>query len=68
MKNLKLVLIMFVLSVANVTFGLINYNPIVNDCGCGCGKKDEGPVDREKQSKGIGDDDYIMICKPEISR
>lgn len=60
---------MFVLAVSNVTFGIINYSPIANDCGCGCGRKDEGspmPIDKGKQSQqGFGDEDLVMICQPD---
>lgn len=64
MKNLKLVLIMFVLAVTNVTFGSINYKSTLNDCGCGCGKK-EGPpppIVVDKKLQAIGDDESV-ICE-----
>ena len=53
---------MFVLSATSFAFGSINYNPMLNDCGCGCGQKDE-PTKGDKKSKAIGDDDERMICE-----
>lgn len=66
MKQLKAVLVMFVLAATSVAFGTVEFNAM-NKCDCGCEimKKGDGTttkVDKmEKTTKELGEGDE-MVC------
>lgn len=63
MKQLKLVLLMFVFAATGVAFGTVKFNSVKNcDCGCEIMKKgDEKPTPTEKSTKDMGEGDE-MVC------